>query len=242
MRGKVNAAKKAAGMVEDCSVIGIGSGTTIEIFLEELGRRIKEEELTVYGVPSSYQSHLAALKNGVKIVDLFQYPELDICFDGADQVDENFNCIKGGGAALTREKIVATASKKVYIIVDSSKIVERLNMPVPIEVLPFACGFVEKKLAEIGKPVIRTGSGKLGPVVTDNGNFIIDCDFGEIKKPEELEREIDEIPGVVESGIFCSKLIDGVIAGYENKAEILKGKIRHQTQRGKNLSSHTSKP
>ncbi|AEA47326.1 ribose-5-phosphate isomerase RpiA [Archaeoglobus veneficus] len=220
--GKANAAKKAVELVRDGAVIGIGSGTTVEIFLRELGRRIENEGLTVYGVPSSYQSHILATNNGIKVVDLIQYPELDICIDGADQVDERFNCIKGGGGALTREKIVAAASKEVVIIVDSSKIVDRLNMPVPIEVLPFAYGFVERRLSAMGRPVLREGSGKLGPVVTDNGNFIIDCDFGDIDKPEELEREIDRIPGVVECGIFCSELIDGVIAGYEDGARFLK--------------------
>jgi len=222
MQGKINAAKKAAKLVENESVIGIGSGTTVEIFLEELGKRIKEEEIVVYGIPSSYQSHMLAVKNGIEVVDFFQHPELDACFDGADQVDRDFNCIKGGGAALTREKIVASASKEVYIIIDSSKIVEKLSVPVPVEVLPFACGFVERKLSEIGIPVLRIGTGKLGPVVTDNGNFIFDCDFGKMEKPEELERSINEIPGVVECGIFCSKLIDRIVAGYEDGARILK--------------------
>ncbi len=221
-KGKANAAKKAARMVENESVIGIGSGTTVKIFLEELGNRIKEEEMVVYGVPSSYQSHILALKNGIRMVDLFQYPELDVCFDGADQVDKDFNCIKGGGGALTREKIVASASNEVYIIIDSLKIVEKLSMCVPVEVLPFACGFVEKKLSEIGKPALRTGTGKLGPVVTDNGNFIFDCDFGEIGDPEELERSVNRIPGVVECGIFCSKLIDGVVVGYKDGTRVLK--------------------
>ena len=220
-RGKFNAAIKAVELVKDGWLIGIGSGTTVEVFLNELGKRIKEEELEIYGVPSSYQSHILAIKNSIRVVDLFQFPELDACFDGADQVDKSRNCIKGGGGALTREKIIAHASKKVYIMVDYSKVADCLNIAVPVEVLPFAYGFVRKKLSLIGKPILREGKGKLGPIITDNGNFILDCDFGEIKNPEDLETYLDTIPGVIESGIFSKRIIDEVIVGTEENSYIL---------------------
>ena len=222
MRAKLNCAKEAVKLVEDGMLLGIGSGTTVELFLNELGKRIKGEELEVYGVPSSYQSHIIAVKNGIKVVDLLQFPELDLCIDGADQIDSSLNCVKGGGGALTREKIVASASKRFIIIADESKLVERLNMPIPLEVIPFAYGFVAKKIEKLGgRCELRIGSGKVGPVISDNGNFIADCDFGVIQNPKELEVKLNMIPGVVENGIFCNDMIDRVIIGTEEGVRIL---------------------
>jgi ribose 5-phosphate isomerase A len=221
MNGKYNASKLALGLIKDGMTIGIGSGSTVEVFLNLLGERIKREGLRIYGVPSSYQSMLAGLKNGIILTDLVER-EPDICIDGADQVDSRLNCIKGGGAALTREKILAIASKKVLILVDKSKLVEKLSMPVPVEVLPFAYGYVVKKLSSICKPKLREGKGKVGPIITDNGNFILDCDFGVIENPEAVEKELRSIAGVVENGIFLSELIDAVIVGGDYSAEIIK--------------------
>ncbi len=221
MDGKLNAARMAVELVEDGTVLGIGSGSTVEAFLNLLGERIRRDGIEVYGVPSSYQSHLAAVRNGIKVVDLFSYNELDLCIDGADQVDAKMNCIKGGGAALTREKIVASASKKVVIIVDESKLVEKLSMPVPVEVIPFAYGYVAKELEKLGSVSLRHGSGKVGPVITDNGNFIVDCDFGVINNPEDLEVKINSIPGVVENGIFPSRIVDSVIVGSKGSARFI---------------------
>ncbi|HIP24989.1 MAG TPA: ribose 5-phosphate isomerase A, partial [Archaeoglobus profundus] len=196
--------------------------STVEIFLNELGKRIKNEGIEVFGVPSSYKSHLVAIKNGIKIVDLFQYSELDLCIDGADQIDQNLNCIKGGGGALTREKIIASASKKFIIIADESKLVDKLNMPIPVEILPFAYGFVVKAIKELGgECLIRECKGKLGPIISDNGNFIVDCSFGVIDKPRELEIRLNNIPGVIENGIFCNDMIDKVIIGSKNGFKIL---------------------
>ncbi|MCQ4153507.1 MAG: ribose-5-phosphate isomerase RpiA [Archaeoglobi archaeon] len=221
MNGKYNASKLALGLIKDGMTIGIGSGSTVEVFLNLLGERIKREGLRIYGIPSSYQSMLAGLKNGIILTDLVER-EPDICIDGADQVDSRLNCIKGGGAALTREKILAIASKKVLILVDKSKLVEKLSMPVPVEVLPFAYGYVVKKLSSICKPKLREGKGKVGPIITDNGNFILDCDFGVIENPEAVEKELRSIAGVVENGIFLSELIDAVIVGGDYSAEIIK--------------------
>uniref|UniRef100_A0A7C2NSD7 Ribose-5-phosphate isomerase A n=1 Tax=Archaeoglobus fulgidus TaxID=2234 RepID=A0A7C2NSD7_ARCFL len=213
--GKYNAAKLALELVKDGMVLGIGSGSTVEIFLDLLGKRIREEKIEVYGVPTSYQSYYAAIRNGIKIVDLVEH-EPELCIDGADQVDAKMNCIKGGGGAMTREKIVAKASKKVVIIVDESKLVEKLSMPVPVEVIPFAYGYVSRKLKEIGAEIrLRHGKGKVGPVITDSGNFILDCDFGvlEDERVERVERDIKLITGVVENGLFPKEMIDQVIAG-----------------------------
>ncbi len=222
MKAKLNCAKEAVKLVEDGMVLGIGSGSTVELFLKELGKRIRSEELEIYGVPSSYQSHIVAVENGIKVVDLIQFPELDLCIDGADQIDSSLNCIKGGGGALTREKIVASASKRFVIIADESKLVEKLSMPVPVEVMAFAYGFVAKEIEKIGGSCnLRIGSGKVGPVVSDNGNFIVDCDFGIVENPKELEVKLNLIPGVVENGIFCSSMVDRVIVGTEDGVRIL---------------------
>ena len=221
--GKYNAAKLALELVKDGMVLGIGSGSTVEVFLNLLGDKIREEGLEIYGVPSSYQSYFAAIRNGIRIIDLVEF-EPDLCIDGADQVDAKLNCIKGGGGAMTREKIVAKASKKVVIIVDESKLVEKLSMPVPVEVLPFAYGYAVKRLKEKAKDVrLREGKGKVGPVITDNGNFILDCDFGvlEDKEVEEMERGTKLVSGVVENGIFPKKIVDAVIAGSQSSARFL---------------------
>ncbi len=221
MNEKEMVAEEAVEIVRDGMILGIGSGTTVELFLRKLGDKIKSEGLEIYGVPSSYQSHLVAVEVGIKIVDLFEYPELDLCIDGADQIDKNLNCIKGGGGALTREKIVSQASKRFVVIAEGRKFVEKLNMPVPIEVLPFAYGYIKRKLSEIGGVCrLRFGSGKVGPVVTDNGNFIIDCDFGEIENPESLESDLNSIAGVVENGLFCN--VDEVILGCKDGVKFLK--------------------
>ncbi|MEM0203608.1 MAG: ribose 5-phosphate isomerase A [Archaeoglobaceae archaeon] len=221
MSGKVNASKLALELIKDGVVLGIGSGTTVEVFLNLLGEKIKSEGIKIYGVPSSYQSMLLAIKNGIKIVDLAEN-EPEICVDGADQVDSKLNCIKGGGGAMTREKIVASASKKVVIIVDESKLSERLSIPVPVEVLPFAYGYVLRRLSKICKPKLREGSGKVGPVITDNGNFIVDCDFGIVEEPKRVEEELKSIPGILESGIFPAEMIDAVIVGNSESARIVK--------------------
>lgn len=221
-KAKINAAKEALKFIDDETVLGIGSGTTVEVFLKLLGKKIRDEEIVVYGIPSSHQSHISAVKSGIKVVDLLQYPEPDVCIDGADQVDYNFNCIKGGGAALTREKIVISASKKVVIIIDETKYSSKLDRAIPIEVLPFAYRYVTKRLQEMAKKVeLRQAEKKIGPVITDNGNFIVDC-LIDIEDVEKLEMEINNIPGVVENGLFPSKLIDVVILGDDKGAKILK--------------------
>ncbi|MET1123724.1 MAG: ribose-5-phosphate isomerase RpiA [Archaeoglobaceae archaeon] len=222
MIGKERAAKTAAELVEDGMILGIGSGSTVELFLRFLGERIRRERLRVYGVPSSYQSHIIAVSCGIRVVDLFEYGELDLCVDGADQVDARMNCVKGGGAAMTREKVVAAASRRVVIIVDESKLAEKLSMPVPVEVLPFAYGYVARRLEERAKEVkLRTGSGKVGPLITDNGNFILDCDFGVISEPKKLELELNSIPGVIENGVFPADIVDSVVVGSNAGARIL---------------------
>ncbi|MEM3726423.1 MAG: ribose-5-phosphate isomerase RpiA [Candidatus Bathyarchaeia archaeon] len=203
---KRNAAIEAVKHVEDGFIVGLGSGSTAAYAIMEMGKRIRHEGLRVLGVPTSHQAFLLAVKNGIPITTLEEHPTLDLTIDGADQVDEKLNLIKGMGGALAREKIVAFSSKKLVIVVDESKKVKTLgekNHPVPIEVLPFAAPFVTRKISELGgKPKMRESSGKVGPIVTDNGNFIIDAYFGLIENPRELEQKLKVIPGVVENGLF----------------------------------------
>ena len=205
---KKRAALEAVKHVKNGFVLGLGSGSTAAYAIQEIGRRIRQESLQILGVPTSYQALLAAVNCGIPLTTLNEHPQLDLTIDGADQVDGSLNLIKGMGAALTREKIVASASKQLIIVVDETKLVEKLgtNHPVPVEVLPFALPTVMSKVREIGgKPVLREGKGKAGPVVTDNGNFIIDVDFGPISTPKELDSRLKSVPGVIENGLFVER-------------------------------------
>lgn len=205
-RAKRNAALEAVKHVKDGFVIGLGSGSTAAYAIEAIGDRIKKEKLRIYGVPTSYQAFTLAVKHKIPITTLEEHPILDLTIDGADQIDEKLNLIKGMGGALAREKIVASASKKLIIVADESKKVKILgekNHPVPIEALPFAVPFVTRKIKEIGgSSLLREGTKKVGPVITDNGNVIIDAYFGLIQEPKELEQKLKFIPGIAETGLF----------------------------------------
>jgi ribose 5-phosphate isomerase A len=157
------------------------------------------------GVPSSSQAFLLAVTSGVPLTTLDEYPVLDLAIDGADEVDKQLDMIKGGGGALTREKIVASAAKKVVIVADETKLVEKLGTKfrVPLEVLPFALATVSAGIKKLGgKPFLRKSKGKVGAVVTDNGNYIIDVDFGAIDNAEALNQQLKLVPGVIETGLF----------------------------------------
>lgn len=202
---KKRAALEAVKHVKNGFVLGLGSGSTAAYAIQETGRRIKQEGLRILGIPTSYQALLVAVDCGIPITTLNEHPQLDLTIDGADQIDGSLNLIKGMGGALTREKITASASKQFIIVADETKLVERLgtNHPVPVEVLPFALPTVMLKVREMGgKPILREGKGKVGPVVTDNGNFIIDVDFGPISTPKELDAQLKSVPGVIETGLF----------------------------------------
>jgi len=201
------AALEAVKHVKDGYIIGLGSGSTAAYAIAEIGRKIREEEIEVLGIPTSSQAFLLAIKNKIPLTTLTEHPVIDLTIDGADQVDSKLNLIKGMGGALTREKIVASCSKKVIIIIDETKLTENLGekQPIPIEVLPFALEPVSIKIQKLnGTPKLREGKGKIGPVVTDNGNYIIDAFFAQIKDPEKLNEEIKLIPGVIETGLFIN--------------------------------------
>jgi len=203
---KRNAALEAVKHVKSRFIVGLGSGSTAAYAIEAIGERIRCENLVLMAVPTSYQAFLLAVKCGVPITTLEEHPIIDLTIDGADQIDPKLNLIKGMGAALAREKIVASMSRKNVIIADESKKVKFLgenNHPVPIEVLPFAITAVKQKIEKIGgKAVLREGNGKLGPVITDNGNALMEAFFGVIDNAADLEKKVKMIPGVVETGLF----------------------------------------
>ena len=203
---KRKAALQAVNHVKDDFIVGLGSGSTAAFAIEALGKKMKAETLCVMGIPTSYQAFLLAVDCGIPVTTLDEHPEIDVTIDGADQITSELNLIKGMGAALAREKIVAAASKINIIIADENKKVKVLgenNQSVPIEVLPFSISLTKRKIIGLGgKPILREGKGKLGPVITDNGNAILDCYFGEITRPDELEVKVKMIPGVVETGFF----------------------------------------
>ncbi len=213
---KRNAALAAVKHVKDNFVIGLGSGSTAAYAIEEIGNRIRRKEIRVSAVPTSYQAFMLAVKHGIPITTLEEHPILDLTIDGADQIDDELNLIKGMGGALTREKIVASASKKLVIVADERKKVKFLgenNHPVPIEVIPFATPIVMHKIKEMGgKLFLRESNTKVGPVITDNGNVIIDADFGLVHEPAELNRKLKVLPGVVETGLFV-KMADLIYLG-----------------------------
>jgi ribose 5-phosphate isomerase A len=219
---KQNAALEAVKHVKDGFIVGLGSGSTAAFAIEALGKRIKKEKISIMGIPTSYQAFLLAVECGIPITTLDEHPVIDVTIDGADQLTPELFLIKGGGAALAREKIVAASSKLNVIIADQPKKVKQLgenNQFVPIEVLPFAIALVKQKIAAMGgKPIVREGKGKLGPVITDNGNAVIDVYFGEIKNPAELAVKAKMIPGVVETGFFIN-LTDIVYIGSVDKVE-----------------------
>lgn len=228
---KRKAASAAIKHVKNGFVVGLGSGSTAAYAIEAIGGRVKSEKLDVKGIPTSTQAFLLAVKSGIQITTLEEHPVIDVTIDGVDQVDPELNLIKGMGGALAREKIVAAASSINVIIADESKCVSVLGeagQVVPVEVLPFAAELVQRRIAGLGgKPVLREGKGKLGPVITDNGNMIVDAGFGEIADVAGLEVRLKMIPGVAETGLFVG-LTDVVYVGSTTEVRKLEAKYRRQ--------------
>lgn len=199
---KEAAGRSIAELVDNGMVIGLGTGTTIAYTIAHLGQRIIDEGLSIGGVPTSYQSLLLAVEHHVPIATLYEHTVLDLALDGADQVDMHLNAIKGGGGSHTREKIVAHAARRVVIAVDASKLSPRLQLPVPLEVMPFAYPVVMKELRKMSAAGKLRRSDEYRAFITDQGNFIVDADFGIVQNPEKLAKDLSAIPGVVEHGIF----------------------------------------
>ena len=192
-------------LVNNNHVLGLGSGRAATALVRSLSSYLKEKNISLKAVPTSLQIKLEAEKGGISIIEADQIEHVDIVFDGADQIDEKRNMIKGGGGALLREKILINIAKKVVIVADESKFVKKLNRSVPIEVHPFARNIAAKQIQKYGgTPILRTIERGY-PFVTENGNIILDSDFGEISNPKELAEKIIQIPGVIEVGIFTRK-------------------------------------
>jgi ribose 5-phosphate isomerase A len=221
---KKNAAEKACELVSDGMVVGLGTGSTAAHAIRYLGRRVVDEDLDILGVPTSYSTEALAIECGIPLTTLTEWPVLDIALDGADQADLALNAIKGGGAAHTREKIVSSSAKQFVIMADDKKICGVLNRSVPVEILPYARKLVEREIEALGgKCAARAGSGKDGPVITDNGGMVLDCDFGAIPEPAALGAKLAQIPGLVEHGIFCN--VSLVYVGFEDRVEVMKKRI-----------------
>ena len=204
-RLKRAAGEAAAAFVRDGWAVGLGTGSTVQYTLLELGRRVREEGLDIVGVPTSARTEATARESGIPLGDLDELGRLDIAIDGADEVDPRHDLIKGMGGALVREKVVAVHSRELVIVVDEGKLVPTLgtHAPLPVEVLRMGHRRLEHELARLGCTVaLRHAPGSNAPFVSDNGNYIYDCRFPSIADPRHIEREVKSMVGVVESGLF----------------------------------------
>lgn len=221
---KRRAGERAAEEVEDGFVVGLGTGSTTAYAIEAIGRAV-DDGLDVRGIPTSFQSRQLALEIGIPLTSLDAVESVDLAIDGADQVVDDADAagfgtlIKGGGAAHAREKFVDAAADRFVVVADPSKLAARLERPVPVEVLPDAHTVVADRVGELGgEPTLRSAEGKDGPVVTDNGNLVLDCELGAIDDPEALSTWLSSVPGVVEHGIFVG-LADATYVGTDDGVE-----------------------
>lgn len=215
-RLKKMAAEAAVDEVKSGMVLGVGTGSTVKYAISKLGQLVSEG-LEVTAIPTSVQTERLCLEVGVPVGDVNDYESIDLCIDGADEVDRKLNLIKGGGGALTREKIVASMAKKLFVVVDEGKLVERLGaFPVAVECLEFGKKGVAKRLAALGASVSERD------FVTDNGNRILDAAFGKIENPKKLEKEINNVPGVLENGIFPKGFVNRVYVGGAARLRVIK--------------------
>jgi len=206
---KQRAAEAAVEYVKDGMIVGLGTGSTTEFAVKKLGERVRDG-LAIRGIPTSDVTKVQAEEEGIPLIDFSETMYIDLTIDGADEIDVNLNMIKGGGAALLREKIVASASKEEIIIVSHEKFVKQLgSFPLPVEVIPFGWQVIFNQLETLGgSPDLRLKQGQ--PLLTDQGNYIIDCRFRQILDAAQLEQRLNMIPGVVENGLFtglCTRMI-----------------------------------
>ncbi len=202
-------AEAACNYVKDGMIVGLGTGTTAEFAVRKIGKLVRNG-LSIRGIPTSNKTKELAEAEGIPLIDFSESMFIDLTIDGADEIDGNLNMIKGGGAALLQEKIVASVSKAEIIVVNRTKLVDQLGaFPLPVEVIPFGWQVVFNQLESLhGNPDLRLNKGQ--PQVTDQGNYIIDCHFRKIENPKLLEHQLNMIPGVVENGLFinlCTKMI-----------------------------------
>jgi ribose 5-phosphate isomerase A len=218
---KEAAGRAAAELVRDGDVVGLGTGSTAYFTVIALGERVKAG-LKMIGIPTSVKTADLARAVGIRLTTLDEHPEIDITIDGADEVGPQLNLIKGGGGALTREKVIASASRKMVVVADSGKIVPMLGkFPLPVEVIAFARTVVERKIVSLGAvPKMRTKPDG-SPYLTDNGNPILDCSFGQIPDPPVLALALNTTPGIVEHGLFIC-LANVALVGRGERVEELR--------------------
>ena len=213
---KQEVGRAAAQRVQSHTIVGLGTGSTTAFAIQFIGERLKSGELeNIKGIPTSFQARVLAKQYGIPLTTLDEVDRIDIAIDGADEVDPQKNLIKGGGAAHTQEKIVDALAEQFIVVVDSGKLVDALGSTflLPVEVLPMAVTPVMRALAKLGgTPHLRMGVKKAGPVVSDQGNLIVDVKFDRIDNPAELEKTINNIPGVLENGLFVG-VTDLVLVG-----------------------------
>ena len=206
------AAEKATEEIQDGMVVGLGTGSTVYYGLLKLGAMVRNG-LDIIGIPTSKGTEKIATEQGIRLSTLAEHATIELTIDGADEVDPHLNLIKGGGAALVREKIIANASERLIIVVDESKVSQVIGttFALPVEIIQFGWEATQRMVDQIcGKSHLRGGIQK--PLITDNGNYILDCKFNRIPEPEKMELLLNNIPGVVENGIFA-KRADKVIVG-----------------------------
>ena len=206
------AAEKASEEIREAMVVGLGTGSTVYYALLKIGEMVRDG-LNIIGIPTSSGTEKIATEQGIPLSTLAAHPIIELTIDGADEVDAHLNLIKGGGAALVREKIIANASRRILIVVDENKVSRVLgtSFALPVEIVQFGWEATKRVVDQIcGQSELRSGIQK--PLITDNGNYILDCHFDGIPEPEKVELQLNNIPGVVENGIFVNRA-DKIIIG-----------------------------
>jgi ribose 5-phosphate isomerase A len=226
MNAKQRAGERAVELIEDGMTVGLGTGSTAYYMVERLGARVREEGLRVRGVPTSLRTEEQARRLGIPLATFAEVQTLDLAIDGADEIGPGLALVKGGGGALLREKLVASAARRFVVIADAGKKVEALGrFPLPVEVVQFAWEVTARRVAEaagVEPELRRDGAG--GVYVTDNGNFILDCRCGRIEDPARLERGLKLLPGVVESGLFVGMTDLAIVADEGGRVEVIEGR------------------
>ncbi len=225
-KARLSAAAQAIREIKNGSTIGLGSGSTVLKALELAAEKIKKENLRVSFVPTSYQMEIAAKRLGLKTAQLEENRELEMALDGADQVQwRSLDMVKGGGAALLREKIVDLSARRLVVVIDEKKLAKTLGgeQPIPVEIVPFGYHSTLAKIRRVSeKAVLREGTGKVGPVVTDNGNLIVDAYFRNLRRPDIVHERLKKIPGVVETGLFLGMCDVAYVGRKDGRVDILR--------------------
>jgi len=238
---KEAAGRAAADLVRDGDVVGLGTGSTAYFAVVALGERV-QSGLKIVGIPTSVATAELARQLGIPLTTLDEHPRIDITIDGADEIDPKLNLIKGGGGALLREKVVASVTRKMVVVSDSTKVVPALGkFPLPVEIIPFARTVIEKKVASLGATTKLRMKPDGKPFITDNGNQVLDCSFGRIEDPPALARELSGTPGVVEHGLFIGLAKVALVGRGNSVAEVKPKAARPKRPVGKGFQTNAAK-